>query len=106
METEMGEVVSQNEEASPQMLVAAFEAYSLYATRMVNREVWKAQAFTISSGAVIGYTGKRGQQRKRVHLGYAMGCVKEDHATLPDEGGQIGLSDDARYSVDLNLQWQ
>jgi hypothetical protein len=76
METETGEMGSCNNEQIPQMLVATSEAYSLYATRLVNREVWKARAFTTSSGAVIGYTGKRSQHRKRAHLGYTMGASK------------------------------
>ena len=43
----------------------------LYAARVIGQEVWKADGAT---GVSIGYT----QRGKRVDLGLAMGCVKED----------------------------
>jgi hypothetical protein len=46
----------------------------LYATRVVVREVWKAEALLTEAGDSIGYD----QRRRRVSLGMAMGTVKDD----------------------------
>jgi hypothetical protein len=46
----------------------------LYATRVIGQEVWKAEVLLMATGVSIGYT----QRGKRVDLGLAMGCVKED----------------------------
>jgi hypothetical protein len=46
----------------------------LYATRVIGQEVWKAEVVLMATGVSIGYT----QRGKRVDLGLAMGCVKED----------------------------
>jgi hypothetical protein len=46
----------------------------LYATRVVGREVWKAEALLTEGGDSIGYI----QRRRRVCLGIAMGTVKND----------------------------
>ena len=40
--------------------------------------MWKAEVVLMATGAAIGYT----QRRKRVDLGLAMGCVKEDIAKI------------------------
>jgi hypothetical protein len=52
----------------------------LYTTRVVGREVWKAEVLLTNRGVAIGYTGPRTSQsgRKRVMLGFAMGYVKDD----------------------------
>lgn len=46
----------------------------LYAARVIGQEVWKAEVLLMATGVSIGYT----QRGKRVDLGLAMGCVKED----------------------------
>jgi len=46
----------------------------LYATRVVGREVWKAEALLTEGGDSIGYV----QGRRLVCLGMAMGTVKND----------------------------
>jgi hypothetical protein len=50
----------------------------LYATRVVGREVWKAEALLTEGGDSIGYV----QRRRRVSLGLAMGTVKDDDTVL------------------------
>jgi hypothetical protein len=50
----------------------------LYATRVVGREVWKAEALLTEAGDSIGYV----QRRRRVSLGLAMGTVKDDDSVI------------------------
>lgn len=50
----------------------------LYATRVVGREVWKAEALLTEAGVSIGYV----QRRRRVSLGLAMGTVKDDDPVI------------------------
>ena len=49
-----------------------------YATRVVGREVWKAEALLTEGGDSIGYD----QRRRRVSLGLAMGTVKDDDSVI------------------------
>lgn len=55
------------------------------AHRLAGNESWHVHCMITGTGHVIGYTGKFLEKgRKRVHLGYAMGCVKgEDTELLP-----------------------
>lgn len=51
------------------------------ATRVVGAETWKREAVITASGAVVSWT-MFSQKPKRVHLGYAIGVVKDDHARV------------------------
>ena len=46
----------------------------LYATRVIGQEVWKAEVLLMATGVSFGYS----QLGKRVDLGFALGCVKQD----------------------------
>lgn len=51
------------------------------ATRLVGPVCWKVQCAITLSGAVVSWT-ILARKPKRVHLGYAMGVVKDDHVRL------------------------
>ena len=66
--------VMENGETIKFMMTNASRPPQLYATRVVGREVWKAEALLTEGGDSIGYD----QRRRRVSLGLAMGTVKND----------------------------